>query len=220
MIQAEDAPTDKGIGLGPYIVENYQAGARTLLKRNPNYWNSDVAHFETIEFLGINDPNARVSALQTGEIDIALQVPPKIAGLLRSAGFDIKTNPSTGFAEFNVHSDENPFTNNDLRLALKYALDRKELVDRVYFGNGALGNDHPIPSFFRFHASDLPQRAYDPDKAKFHFKKSGFSGQLPALTAAPGLFFGNALEVAELYQRQAERAGIDIAIERVPDNGY
>jgi peptide/nickel transport system substrate-binding protein len=219
MIQPEGAPADKGIGLGPYMVENYQAGSRTLLKRNPNYWNSDVAHLDSLEFIGINDPNARVSALQTGDVDLAVQIPGKIAQMLAAAGIVVKYTPSTAFPEFTVHSQTSPY-NEDLVLALKYALNRQEILDKIFFGNGSLGNDHPIPSFFRFHASDLPQRAYDPDKAKFHLKKSGFSGTLPPLTAAPGLFYGNGLDVAELYQQHAKNAGLDFGIERVPDNGY
>jgi len=61
-----------------------------------------------------------------------------------------------------------PFDNNDVRLALKYAVDREQLVKKVLRGYGAPGNDHPIGRNQRYHASELPQRKYDPDKAKFH----------------------------------------------------
>lgn len=220
MIQPEDAPADKGIGLGPYMVENYQPGNRTLLKRNPNFWNSDAAWFDSIEFLGINDANARVGALQTGEVDIAMQLPARIASMMQMGGFEVHSGPATLYSELNVHSDTAPFDNNDLRLALKYAIDRQELMDKIFFGHGALGNDHPVPSFFRYHASDLPQRAYDPEKAKYHFQKSGFSGDLPAMGISSMNFYGNGLEVAELYQQHAKRAGIHLVIDRVPDNGY
>ena len=220
LMQPEGAPTDEGLGLGPYTIEAYEPGNRALLKRNPRYWRDDVAHYETIEFYAINDASARTSALQTGEIDLALQVPSKIARLLEMAGFSIHQRPAAAFSEIVAQVDNDPFTNKDLVLALKYGLNRQDLMDKVFFGVGDIGNDHPIPSFFRYHAADLPQTAYDPDKAKYHFDKAGISGDVPALAMAPMLFYTSGLEVAELYQQQLKAAGINLAIDRVPDNGY
>ena len=59
-----------------------------------------------------------------------------------------------------------PFDNNDVRLALKYAIDREQLAKIILRGYGSVGNDHPIASMNRYHADELPQRKYDLDKAK------------------------------------------------------
>jgi peptide/nickel transport system substrate-binding protein len=72
-----------------------------------------------------------------------------------------------------MRTDTPPFDNNDVRLALKYAVDRQQLIDKILRGRGKLGNDHPIGRSNRFYAAQLPQRVYDPDKAKFHLKKAG-----------------------------------------------
>ena len=64
--------------------------------------------------------------------------------------------------------DTPPYDNVDLRLALKYSVDRKALLETVLRGYGVLGNDHPIAPIVKFSATDLPQRDYDPDKARFH----------------------------------------------------
>lgn len=218
-IQPEGEPTDKGIGTGAYMVENFEPGIRLRMKRNENYWRDGAPNFDTIELIGINDSTARVSALQTGEVDMATHLPPKIAPLLAGGGFRIHRANSTTFSEFVGHSKDAPFDNNDLRLALKYAIDRQEMLDKVFFKSGAIGNDHPIPGFFRFHAAELPQRAYDLDKAKFHYKKSGHSGPLPALAVGESIFQG-AAEASELFQQQAKRAGIDLPLQRVPMDGF
>ena len=220
MMQSEGEPVHKGIGTGPYVVEKFEPGVRFIAKRNPNYWNSDVAHYETVELVGINDTTARTSALQTGEVDVALQLPAAIVSLLKRVGLNVFIGPATGFGEFVGHSKDAPFTNNDLRLALKYAVDRREIMDKVFFGHAELANDHAIPSFFRFHAKDLPQHSYDPDKASFHYKKSGHSGPLPEMSTTQIVFAGSGLEVAELFQQQAKRAGIEIPLKRVPAAGY
>jgi ABC-type transport system substrate-binding protein len=70
-------------------------------------------------------------------------------------------------------TDRKPFNNNDVRLALKYAVDREHLLKKIARGYGAAGNDHPIAPCQKCYASELPQRTYDPDQARFHMKKAG-----------------------------------------------
>ena len=217
-IQTEGAPVDKGMGTGPYIYEDFDPGVRFLLKRNPNYWKSDAAYFDSVEHLAINDPTARVSALQTGDVHFITAVAPKVAKLLERK-FTIDRVESTWFNEFVVQTDVSPFDDNNMRLALKYALDREEMLDKAMFGAGLVGNDHPVPRAFRYHAADLPQKVYDPDKAKFYYKKTGHSGELPPLHTA-NVAFPGAIEQSELFQAQAAKAGINFPIQRAPDDGY
>jgi len=63
-----------------------------------------------------------------------------------------------------------PFDNLDLRLALKHSIKRQELVDKILLGHGSLGNDHPISTANPFHASNLPQREFNPELAMKHYK--------------------------------------------------
>jgi len=216
-IQSEGDPTDRGISTGPYMYENFDSGVRLSLKRNPNYWKSDHAHFDSVEVLGINDPSARVSALQTGEVHLINAVAPKVANLLESK-FTINRVDSTWFSEFLLQLDKPPFDDNHMRLALKYAIDRQEIIDKVMLGAGVVANDHPVPANFRFHPAGLEQKVYDPDKAKFHYKKAG-SPDVPPLHTS-NIAFNGAVETSELYQQQAAKAGIDFEVRRAPDDGY
>ena len=67
------------------------------------------------------------------------------------------------------------FADNNVRLALKYAMDREKLLKNIVQDFGKLGNDHPISSADPYFNASLPQRVYDPDKAKFHLKQAGLS---------------------------------------------
>jgi peptide/nickel transport system substrate-binding protein len=125
---------------------------------------------------------------------------------------------SAGHYCFPMRCDTDPFTNNDLRLALKYGIDREDIVKKILRGYGKTGNDHPIPSFDPFHADDLPQRPYDPDKAKFHFQKAGVSGPV-ALHVADAAFTG-AVDAATLYKEHLAKAGITLDLVREPSDGY
>jgi peptide/nickel transport system substrate-binding protein len=82
-----------------------------------------------------------------------------------------------------------------------------------------LGNDHPIGRSNRFHAGELEQRTYDPDKARFHLKNAGLSSLKVDLSAADAAFPG-AVDAAVLYREHAAKPGIEINVVREPNDGY
>ena len=70
-----------------------------------------------------------------------------------------------------------PYDNRDVRLAMKRIIDRKQWLKKIINGYGELGNDNPIgpANIYRATADELPQLEYDPEKAKFHLKKTGLN---------------------------------------------
>jgi len=218
-IMPDGAPTDKGIGTGAFILQEFQPGVRALTKRNPNYWNPDRGFVDTVETLAINDPTARLAALQSGSVHLINRVSPKVFGMLKSNP-KLATYEISGAAHytFPMRCDTPPFDNKDMRLALKYAVDREEIINKILGGHGKVANDQPIASFDPFYAADLPQHTYDPDKASFHFKKSGFTGTIP-LSVADVAFVG-CTDAGVLIQASAAKAGIKIEVTREPNDGY
>jgi peptide/nickel transport system substrate-binding protein len=120
-----------------------------------------------------------------------------------------------------MRADTAPFDNNAVRLALKYALDREQLLQIILSGYGAIGNDHPISAANRYFARDLEQRVYDPDKARFHLKNSGIGDLKVGLSASAASWGGvNALDAVAVFKESAAKAGIEIDIIREPVDGY
>jgi peptide/nickel transport system substrate-binding protein len=219
LIMPADADPASAIGTGPYMKEAFEPGVRFLSKRNPNYWKEGRAHADSVEQLAINDQAARTNALQTSSVHFINRLDPKTVSLLkRVKGVQVVDGPSAGHYEFIMRCDTAPFDNKDLRLALKYGIDREDLVKRLLLGFGKVGNDHPVASFDPFFASDLPQRPYDPDKAKFHFEKSGLGGPVP-MQIADAAFTG-AIDAATIYAEHLSKAGIQLDLQRVPSDGY
>jgi peptide/nickel transport system substrate-binding protein len=222
IMPAADGKVDAsaGIGAGGYTLESFEPGVRSTVKRFPNYWNEDRAHFDGAELLSIIDTAARTNALQTGKIDAMDRVDLKTVALLkRNKDIEIVETSGNAHYTFAMRTDTPPFDNNDVRLALKYALDREEILSKILRGHGYLGNDHPIGRGNRFLAKDLPQREYDVDKAKFHLKKAGMTDLKVELSAADAAFPG-AVDAAVLYKEHAAKAGIDITVAREPNDGY
>nr|NIS43658.1 peptide ABC transporter substrate-binding protein [Desulfuromonadales bacterium] len=106
------------------------------------------------------DPAARQNALVTGEVDLIDRVDLKTAHLLkRNPGVEVESTTGTQHYTFPMRTDTAPFDDVNVRLALKYAVDREALLQTVLKGFGQLGNDTPIAPANRYFNSDMPQRA-------------------------------------------------------------
>jgi len=209
-----------GLGTGGYMLKDYEPGVRAFAVRNPNYFKPDRAWFDEVETLGIADVNARTNALKTGQIDVMNRCELKTVHLLkRSKGIQVMQQNGYKHYTFAMRCDTAPYDNNDVRLALKYAVNREQMVKTILRGYGTVGNDHPISAANRYHADELAQRHYDPDKAKFHLKKAGVGNISFDLSAAEAAFVG-AVDAAVIYKESAAKAGITINVVREPNDGY
>ncbi|MEI4472109.1 ABC transporter substrate-binding protein [Frigidibacter sp. MR17.24] len=209
-----------GNGTGPYKLERWQAGIGASFSKNPSYWKEGRGHFDSVELIAIADPSARTAALVGGKIDAYNQVDLKTVNLLkRNAGIQILSQASKAHYVFPMNMTLAPFNNPDVVAAMKYAINRQDLVDRILNGYGTVGNDQPISSAYRYYNADLPQREYDPEKAKSLLAKAGMSGLKVELNVSDVPFSG-ATDAAVLFKSHAEAAGITIDVKRVPDDGY
>jgi peptide/nickel transport system substrate-binding protein len=205
------------------VLETDEPGVRITAKRREGYWGGDqteVAHFDAVEVIVLNDATARTAALQSGQVDVINRVEPKIAKLLdRAPNLSVQNVSGRGHYVFIAHIDTAPFDNNDLRLALKYALNRQEMVDKILQGYGGIGNDMPINAAYPLFDETIPQREFNLEKAAEHYKKSGHDGSPIILRTADGAFPG-AVDAAALFQQSAQAAGIPLEIKREPNDGY
>lgn len=211
---------NSAIGTGPYKLVSAEPGVRYVFEKNADDWDTTRGHYDGVEFIVINDTTARTSALQSGQVHMINRVDPKVAKLLAKAPGVVVTNISgRGHYVFIMHCNTAPFDNKDLRLALKYAINRQELVDKILDGYGSVGNDIPINKAYPLFDETLPQREFSIEKAAEHYKASGHDGSPIELIVADGAFPG-AVDAAALFQATAKQAGIPLEIKRVPDDGY
>jgi len=216
-----DEAIAKGIGTGLYKVQSFDPGVRFVGTRvDSHYKDGKAGWFDEIEIVAVNDPTARMNALMTGQVDAIDDIDFKTEALL-------KQNPMISIFEVtgNQHytlpmlTDVAPFDDVHVRQAIKYAINRQELVDKILMGHGAVGNDHPIGPANQYYADDLPQLAYDLDKAKFHLDKAGMDSLNVDLSASNAAFNG-AVDAAQLVQASAQGAGVRINIVQEPADGY
>ena len=190
------------------------------MKRNPNYHKPDKPYFDEVTFLTISDVAARTTALLSGDVDWIGRCDLKtLDRVKKNPNGAVEETTGYGHYTFTMMVDRPPFDNNDVRLALKYAVNRDEIANKVFLGHAKPGNDNPIAPTVKFGINPQPNHSYDPEKAKFHLKKAGLTTLKVDLSVAEAGFTG-AIDAGVLYQQHAKPAGIDLNVIRESDDGY
>ncbi|NNE22587.1 MAG: ABC transporter substrate-binding protein [Rhizobiales bacterium] len=214
----KDGTTDfsNPIGTGPFKLDEFSPGVRSVHTRNDDYW-AEPANLERIEVFAITDSNARMNAALAGDVHLIVTVDPKaIPQIDASDKVDLLSTPSNQWNGICCMKDKAPGNNDDFVLGMKHLPRRDRIVKNVLKGHGVVGNDHPISAAYPEHCKELPIRAYDPDKAKFHFKKAGISSaEIYVAPVNVGIE-----ETVLLMQREAAKIGFDLQIKKVPNDGY
>ncbi|MFP3693409.1 ABC transporter substrate-binding protein, partial [Burkholderia sp. SIMBA_048] len=86
----------------------------------------------------------------------------------------------------------------------------------VFLGYGSIGNDQPIDPTNKYYLKGLPQRPFDPEKAKFYFQKAKLGSAPVQLYASPAA--EGSVEMAMLLQQVAPQAGLNLQVVRVPSD--
>ena len=208
------------VGTGPFRVKDWKPGSRYVFERNDNYWGSDGPWVDEIEVIGIGDMTARVNALLSGDINVMLELDPKAVGLIeRSDRVDLVQTQSGTLINLAMMLDRAPTDNADFRLAMKHAVDREKIVRNVLKGYGSVGNDHPISRADPYYCADIPQREYDPDKARHHIRKAGLEN-VPVDLFASDVPGAGALAACQIVQQSAAAAGVEINLIQPPADTY
>jgi peptide/nickel transport system substrate-binding protein len=207
----------KGNGTGPFTLEAFEPGVRSIHKRNENYWR-DGANLDSIEVTAITDPVARVNALLAGDVQMISQVDPKAFRQVESAmGYTLLSTPAAVQMGICCLKNTAPGSNDDFVKGMQFAQDRNHIVNRIMKGKASIGNDINVSAAHGMDfCSELPQREFDLDKAKFHFKKSGInSAELFVTPLNSGLE-----EMSLLAQANCGKIGFDLKLKKVPTDGY
>lgn len=209
-----------GVATGPYIIEEDVPGVSVTFRRNPDYHKPGLPYFDNVEFVNIIDVTARTNALMTGEIDYMVDADMKTLALLqREKSLEISKVAGVRHFAFSMNTQAEPFNDPNVRLALKYAIDREDIVNKAFLGHAKVANDNPLAPQIPFAINPKPIHSYDPEKARDYLAKSGLDSLSVDLSVAETAF-PNAIDAALLFKEAAQEAGIEINVVREPDDGY
>jgi peptide/nickel transport system substrate-binding protein len=199
----------KPVGTGPYMLKSWE-GDTAIIVRNPT-WSGPQPWADSVKYLTIPEDQARVAALERGEVDIAVKLPTHDIKRIRAhPNVDVEIFPSVYTISFEVNVLKKPFTDKRVRQALMYAIDRKAITQGILqgFAEPCVSPVGPgIPSRRTF--DPWP---YDPKKAKALLAEAGYpNGFTMSVWSPHGRYLKDA-EVAEAVVSYLKDAGIDASL--------
>jgi peptide/nickel transport system substrate-binding protein len=220
----------KPIGTGPFRFKEWKKGQYIELERNPDYWESGKPYLDRVIFKAIPDTASRAAGLETGEVLYAPYDAVPLGDVAR-----LRQDPSLKFETrgYDYHSQfyvlefnlRNPLLANDMvRKALARAIDRKALVETVWYGLGKPSTG-PIPSrVTTFYTPDVPRYDFDVAAAEKQLDEAGYprnaNGTRFALSidfTAVGDVTGNS---AEFIRQNLKRIGVEVKLNNSDDPTY
>lgn len=213
------------IGTGPFVLESWDRGSSMRMTRNPHYWaegadGEPLPYLDGLNFEVIPDDATRILKLQSGDIDGAEFIPfARVAELQADPNIKMELFPGTRVWDViinvrpELNGEPNPLSDEKVRQAMNYAVDKDALVQVVTFGVGT-----PLSSFMSsttpMHSGDGPLYPYDLEKAKALMAESGYPDgfETTILTIA-----GNQddLGISTALQQMWAPLGIDLEIQQV-----
>jgi peptide/nickel transport system substrate-binding protein len=161
------------MGSGPYTVESWTKGDRITLMRNDSYWAAQP-QFKQVSFRYIPDPNAMVSAMLSGGIDVMAEMTsPDALGQFDDANrFTISSGTTNGEIVMGFNHDRPALQDLRVRQAIAYAIDRQALVDATWGGQGQVIGSMSVPTdpYYQDLTGIYP---YDPAKARTLLASAG-----------------------------------------------
>jgi peptide/nickel transport system substrate-binding protein len=207
------------IGTGPYKLVRWSKDEEIVLEANEQYWRG-AAKIKTVVFRPIPDDAVRVAALQNGEVDVAVNIPPHLANIIANhPKIFLSTAPSIRTLQlmFVTHEYDaqhklvGPYkgvtADKRVRQAIAYALDVDEIIKGVLDGKAMRTATLLTPLHFGYDPALKPIRQ-DLGKVKQLLTEAGFPGGLELTLNSPQGRYVRDKEVAEAVTGQLTKAGI------------
>lgn len=188
MVPPEHAESDnfaeEPAGTGPYVWQSGFGDGPVILERNDDYWGDQESSIQQVEFRVIPDESTRISAVQAGEVDLILLLPPDAASAVPNA-------PSTPGIENPVvvfNSEAGITADPQVRQALNLALDTEAIAQDLWEGYADPMPCQAIaPAAFGFTES-LDAIPYDPEQARQLLEDAGVAGETVDFVTAGDVF--------------------------------
>ena len=201
------------MGSGAYKFVKWDKDEQVVLEANPSYWRgeSEIKH---VIFKAIPEDASRVMALQAGQVDIAVNIPPHQVEAVNGSGkAKVADVPSSRFLLMQFLMDnDGPLSDQRVRRALNLAVDVDSIITNLLAGNATPMSQTLADLDYGFNPNLRPY-GYDPVQAKALLQAAGYADGFKVSMAAPTGRYMMDKEVAEAIKSQLESVGIEVQLE-------
>lgn len=206
------------IGTGPYRIVSYVPSGQVVIEKNADYWGKP-GKADKITFRIMPENSTRLAALETGEVQLAENLPPdKLPALRDDEQLQVVYTPTLR-VDYMVLNHRNPLMEDiKFREALSLAIDRQGIVDNLLGGMTKAANSISPPGTIGYDAS-LPVYAYDPERAKALLAESGYKGE-PIKVGGPVGRYVMDKQVTEAVAGMLQAIGVNVELETLAFSSY
>jgi ABC-type transport system substrate-binding protein len=155
------------VGTGPFVLDTFVAGQTFTVKKNPDYWNPDTPYMDVVDVKSIPDPTTALSSYKAGELQAINNMDPVSADQLTQQGaatMQQMAGPTLVFS-FNSMDSKSIWSDQNMRLALEYAIDKEGISKAT--GLGFMPPSYEIAKGIgELTDPGTTPHLYDPEKAK------------------------------------------------------
>lgn len=132
---------EQPIGSGPFMVAEWVRGERLVLERNPYYWKEGQPYLDSIIIEYVPDDNARMLRIESGEAQIATEVPySQIARMDALPGVNVQIEDVMAWDAVWFNYTQEPFNDINVIRALNYATPKEAMLQSLMFGAAEIAN--------------------------------------------------------------------------------
>jgi peptide/nickel transport system substrate-binding protein len=206
-----DAYPEHPTGAGPYMIESYEPEQKMVLVPNPHYHAPDEQTFARIEIIQTADGAPTVTALASGQADLAIITPAELEAV-EQAGLTTEIVPSMNILHLMLCQAKAPFDNVDARRAVLHAIDPDAINSAAFNGQSVPNRQLTVPDFRDHSAAGEDEKTYDAELAQELADSSGLTGQTIDLMYFASLpTWGVAAQVI-----QAQLSEIGVTVNLIP----
>jgi peptide/nickel transport system substrate-binding protein len=203
----------KPIGTGPFAFVEWKTNDHLTMRRFDRYWEKGKPYLDEVVIKPIPDGTVRLTALQTGDVNLILDVPQaRIQDLFAHPSNDYVIRLVRGGGGQSVvilNTRRKPFDNLKVRQAVAYALNKQELTEAAFRGWGRPVNQNFTPTSPWY--LKVKGRSMDLTKSKQLLGEAGMPNGFKT-SATVGNGYGLP-DVAQVYQAELRRVGIDVNLQ-------
>jgi peptide/nickel transport system substrate-binding protein len=207
----------EAVGTGPFKLTEFTSDDRAVLAKNPDYWGPNKPYLDEIILEFLPDEQARVAALRSGTIDGGTFSPDVVRTLEGDDELTVLSGLQANHREIQVTTKGDPQPWHDIRVrqAITHAINRQDIIDKVYGGEAEVSGviptgygEWPIP------VDELRNNflAFDLEKAKALLAEAGYADGFSITMqsiATPRDF----TQCAEVVREHLKEINIDVTVE-------
>lgn len=205
-------------GTGPFTFKERKASQSLTLAKNDKYW-GDKAKLDTIEFRVIPDESSIVSAMQSGNVHLAVFNDPVVAKTAEGGSVKVAKTPQLSYHALQFNARKGALTDVNVRLAVQCAVDRKQVLDTAAMGEGEVTGPITAP-LFKSDPAARPCPERDLDKAKEYLKKAGKEGGVTIKTIVSQGEYATSVNEAQNLKAQLAEVKINLELEVLESGAF